>query len=73
MSANLRPVEDLPTRLLKPAEAAEMLGLSVKALANRRRAREIPYVLIGRLVRFDLRDLEAYIDSRRRGGPRRQP
>ena len=64
-------------QLVTPGEAAKMLATSVRALDHRRRNGEIPFVQQGRLVRYDLADIRAYIAehkvvlSRRRGRPRK--
>lgn len=39
-------------RLLTPAQAAEMLGLSPKALDHRRQSGEFKFVRVGKLVRY---------------------
>lgn len=39
-------------RLLTPAEAAAMLGITAKALDHRRQAGEFKFVRLGRLVRY---------------------
>ena len=44
--------------------AAEILGFSVAALRKRRWLREAPaFLKVGRLVRYRLSDLQAYLDS----------
>lgn len=57
-------------RLLSAAEAAEILGMSLKTLSAHVQSGELPYVSIGtgkiRETRAFMRsDLEAFIDSRR--------
>lgn len=68
----------LPDRLLTPAEAAELLSTTPKALDHRRRSGEIPFVPLGRLVRYRqstvlayIKDHEIRITPRRRGRPRK--
>jgi excisionase family DNA binding protein len=65
-------------RLLTPAEAAEMLSTSPRALDHRRRNGEVPFVLLGRLVRYRestvlrfMTDHEITLAPRRRGRPRK--
>ena len=46
-------------------EAARFLGTTVKSLYSKIWRREIPFVKIGRSVRFDVKDLEALIERSR--------
>ncbi len=48
-------------RLLNVKEAAEYLGLAVDTLHKKKTLREIPYVKIGRSLRFDIKALDIYI------------
>ena len=62
-------------RLLSPGEAAAILGTTAKGLDHRRRSGEIPFVPLGRLVRYRLSTITSYIAThevtlRRRGRPR---
>ncbi len=65
-----------PVQLVTPADAAKVLATSVRALDHRRRNGEIPFIRIGRLVRYNLADIHAYVAEhttivhRRRGRPR---
>jgi excisionase family DNA binding protein len=52
-------------RLLNIKEAARFLGTTDKTLYTKIWRREIPFIKIGRSVRFDLRDLEALIERSR--------
>jgi excisionase family DNA binding protein len=57
------------TKLLTPIETSAMLGVSVETLnvwraTNRYR---LPYVKVGRLVRYRLDDLTTFIESRMQG------
>jgi hypothetical protein len=65
-------------RLLTPAEAAEMLSTTPRALDHRRRNGEVPFVLLGRLVRYRestvlrfIADHEITLTPRRRGRHRK--
>lgn len=50
--------------LLTTEQAAQVLGISIGALQNDRCAgARIPYVKIGRVVRYKAEDLKAYIDA----------
>jgi excisionase family DNA binding protein len=49
--------------LLRPEEAAESLGISERALWTLTNSGEINRVKIGRSVRYDPRDLKAWIDK----------
>jgi excisionase family DNA binding protein len=52
-------------RLLNIKEAARFLGTTDKTLYTKVWRREIPFIKLGRSVRFDLRDLEALIERSR--------
>jgi predicted DNA-binding transcriptional regulator AlpA len=63
-----------PEDLLKPGRAAELLGISKSTLQSWRLAGTGPrFIRISaRAVRYRLRDLEAWIARRERGGPDEQ-
>ena len=50
-------------RLLNVREAAEYLGLQVDTLYKKSRLRELPYVKVGRALRFDLKALERFVEQ----------
>lgn len=51
--------------LLTPVQASSTLGLAIQTLADLRyKGRGPQFVKVGRLVRYRLRDLEAWLDSR---------
>ena len=51
------------TELLTPEEVAEITGLSLDTLAQwRSRKRGIPYLKIGRAVRYDPAEVRAYLE-----------
>ena len=52
--------------LLKPKDVADMLGVSVETLNTWRATNryQLPYVKAGRLVRYKLSDVQAFIESR---------
>lgn len=52
-------------RLLKSKEAAFLLGISTRKLWGLAVSREIPSIRIGRSVRYDPGDLQAYISRRK--------
>jgi excisionase family DNA binding protein len=52
-------------RLLNIKEAARFLGTTDKTLSTKIWRREIPFIKLGRSVRFDVRDLEALIERSR--------
>ena len=54
--------------LLTPKQAAEMLSISPRKLWSMMASGEIPHLKIGRLTRYDLLDLRAYIDQQKKGG-----
>lgn len=61
--------------LLTEDEAAERLRVCARTLRKERQAGRLPYVLIGRAVRYTLGDLESFIERARHQEPpaRRQP
>ncbi len=51
------------TELLTPEEVAEITALSVQTLAQwRSQKRGIPYLKIGRAVRYDPAEVQAYLE-----------
>jgi excisionase family DNA binding protein len=54
--------ERLNTRLLNVAEAADQLGIASKTLYKWVESGQIPYVRIGRLIRFREADLEEWLE-----------
>jgi len=50
--------------LLKPEEVANLTGLSLETLAQwRSQKRGIPYLKVGRAVRYDPVDVQAYLEG----------
>jgi len=50
--------------LLKPEEVANLTGLSPETLAQwRSQKRGIPYLKVGRAVRYDPADVQAYLEG----------
>ena len=72
----LDKLEELLERALAPAiaqremlsaqEAATYLGLSLSTIWKMSSARVLPYHKTGKLLRFAKKDLDAYLESRRR-------
>lgn len=54
-----------PPKLLTIPEAADRLNVSVRNIRHQIYLRKLPIVKVGRLVRIDERDLDAFIDSGR--------
>jgi excisionase family DNA binding protein len=52
-------------RLLDIGAVAEQLGTSVRHIRRLVQERRIPVVRVGRLIRFDPLDLEAWLDDHR--------
>ena len=50
-------------RLLTIKEASEYLGISVKGLYNMVNRRELPFYKIGKRVRFDMKQLDEWIEK----------
>ena len=62
--------EQTPKLLLTPKQAAELLSLSPRKLWELTAIGEIPRLKIGAAVRYDPRDLTAFIDRTKEGGTR---
>jgi excisionase family DNA binding protein len=60
------PLAPVP-RLIDAEEAAEMLSVSPQWVLAQARAGRIPHVRLGRYVRFEREQLEAWWSRRRRG------
>ncbi len=58
-------------RLLRANEAADTLAISTRKLWELTNRGEIPCVRIGRLVRYDPADLQAWIERKKTGRQRR--
>jgi excisionase family DNA binding protein len=52
-------------RLLKPEEAAERLNVSLRFIRRLCHERRVPYTKVGKFVRFDADELEAWIATQR--------
>ena len=50
-------------RLLNVREAARYLGLQVDTVYKKARLRELPYVKVGRSLRFDVEALQRFIEK----------
>ena len=59
-------IKDQP-ELLDQSEAAEFLGLTANTLMAWRSTKryDLPYIKVGGLVRYDVKDLLAFLDSRK--------
>lgn len=52
--------------LISPKKASEILGVTVKSLANSRYTKtgiDVQYIKIGRVIRYKKTDIEAYIEA----------
>lgn len=56
-------------QLLTPAQTAQYIGISQQTLAKWRSqgTYKLPYVKVGRVVRYQLSDLLVWLETRRRG------
>jgi excisionase family DNA binding protein len=52
-------------RLLNPEEAAERLNVSLRFIRRLCHERRVPYTKVGKFVRFDADELEAWIATQR--------
>jgi excisionase family DNA binding protein len=55
--------ESVGKRLLNVKEAAQYLGLQVDTVYKKARLRELPYVKVGRALRFDVKVIDRYIEQ----------
>ncbi len=55
-----------PDRLLKPAEAAAILGVTTRQVEDMARRRELPHVKVGRHVRFRRVRIDEWIEDNER-------
>lgn len=62
----MNPAVVLPD-LLSPRDVADRLGVSEQTLANWRSVHryDLPFIKVGATVRYDSRDIAAFIESRR--------
>ena len=62
------PTDNLDTKLITPEATANLLGLSLATLTIWRATGRynLPYVKVGRLVRYKLSDVESFIERRSR-------
>jgi DNA binding domain, excisionase family len=60
--------EQTGVTLLTVPEAAQKLRISIRSVNYRMKAGQIPFVKIGKSVRFLPADLERFIDQHRIGG-----
>jgi len=65
MGDSPRSVRGEEVRLLNVRGAAKFLGTTPATLYTKIWRREIPFIKIGRSVRFDVKDLEALIERSR--------
>ncbi|MDA8061599.1 MAG: helix-turn-helix domain-containing protein [Actinomycetota bacterium] len=57
-------------RLLTIDQLAEQLGITTRHVRRLIAERRVPYVKVGRLVRFDEEEIKAWLDEHRVGGRR---
>jgi len=59
--------DELRGEYLTPNDVAEMLGVSVKTLASWRSTKRypLPFVRVGRCIRYRRTDLEEFLEKRR--------
>jgi hypothetical protein len=67
-------IQQNPEKLKDESFVADFTGRSVASLRRDRLAGAgIPYIKIGRLVRYDMRDIEAYLQRYKRSTISRRP
>ena len=55
------PASAQPKPLLKPEDVAERLNVSLRFIRRLCHERRVPYTKVGKLVRFDADELEAWL------------
>ena len=65
------PDTDTLPHLLTIDQLARHLGISVRHVRRLIAERRVPYLKVGRLVRFDPADIAVWLDSRRQEAPLR--
>jgi excisionase family DNA binding protein len=60
----MRSNETVGKRLLNVREAAQYLGLEVDTVYKKARLRELPFVKVGRALRFDVKELDHFIEQK---------
>ena len=66
----VRTAEDIQRRLFSTKEAARYLGIGERLMWLLGNRGDIPTVRLGKCLRFDVQDLDAYIQSCKQGGRR---
>lgn len=59
--------------IFTPDELGELIRLSANRVVALARRGEIPFLMIDGHIRFDARDIEGWLQSRRSDAPRRPP
>jgi excisionase family DNA binding protein len=59
---------DNPAALVGPKDVAAFLGMSLRWVHERTRLKEIPHYHFGRMLRFDLTEVQAWMQQYRTGG-----
>jgi excisionase family DNA binding protein len=67
-----RMIEKMQSRLFTVQEAARYLAVSASTLYGWVWQRRISFVKVGRALRFDVRDLERFIDENREAASRQK-
>ncbi len=63
LRSQMRLNESVGKRLLNVKETAQYLGLEVDTVYKKSRLRELPFVKVGRALRFDIRALDRLIEQ----------
>jgi excisionase family DNA binding protein len=61
--ATMRSNSSVGKRLLNVAEAATYLGIQTDTVYKKARLRELPFVKVGRALRFDVKALERFVEQ----------
>lgn len=60
-----REAKEPGQKLLKPGEAAKYLAISPRHLWDLAKKGEVPVVRIGRATRYDIRDLDSWVEEQK--------
>lgn len=61
----MAPIDDIP-QLLTIDQLAQRLGITVRHVRRLVAEKRVPYLKVGRLVRFDSAEIGPWLDGRRR-------
>lgn len=64
-NSTIEIVTTAPNHLIDIAEVSQQLGVRAKTVYSWVHTRQIPFIKVGRLVKFQQKDIEAWIEKRK--------